>query len=104
MHTHTVNASLQLVPIVEDRHPYEWVDEAIDIIKASGIAHEVGPFSTVLEGSYEAVMHVFHNVNDHLQQRGCAEWIVNFQLQVRAGGPITGEEKVEKFRDLDRRM
>ncbi|RYZ22926.1 MAG: thiamine-binding protein [Chitinophagaceae bacterium] len=99
MHTHTVNASLQLVPIVQDRHPYEWVDEAIEVIRASGIAHEVGPFATVLEGTYDQVMNVFHAVNENLRQRGCAEWIVSFQLQVRAAGPITGEEKTGKFRN-----
>ena len=98
MHTHTVNASLQLLPIVQDRHPYEWVDDAIAIILASGIAHEVGPFATVLEGNYDEVMAVFAAVNEHLQSRGCAEWIVNFQLQVRSDGPITGDEKTGKFR------
>ncbi|GAB4092255.1 thiamine-binding protein [Flaviaesturariibacter terrae] len=98
MHRHTVNASLQLLPIVQDRHPYAWVDEAIAIIQQSGIRHEVGPFATVLEGTYEEVMAVFRDVNEHLQQRGCAEWILSFQLQVRADGPITGEEKTEKFR------
>ncbi|RYY97934.1 MAG: thiamine-binding protein [Chitinophagaceae bacterium] len=98
MHSFTVNASLQLLPVVQDRHPYEWVDEAIAVIKRSGIAHEVGPFATTLEGTYEEVVAVFHAVNEHLLARGCAEWIVSFQFQARSAGPITGEEKVEKFR------
>jgi len=98
MHQHLVNASLQVLPVVQDRHPYDWVDEAIEVIKASGIACEVGPFATVLEGSYEQVMGVFHAVNEHLQQRGCKEWILNFQFQARADGPITGDEKTEKHR------
>lgn len=29
MHQHLINASIQIVPIVQDRHPYEWVDEAL---------------------------------------------------------------------------
>jgi uncharacterized protein YqgV (UPF0045/DUF77 family) len=99
MHSHTVNASLQLLPIVQDRHPYEWVDEAIDIIQRSGISYEVGPFATVLEGTYEEVMHVFHAVNEHLVRNGCNEWILNFQIQLRSGSPITAGEKVEKFRN-----
>ena len=45
MHQHTINASIQIVPIVQDRHPYLWVDEAIAIIQQSGIKHEVGPFT-----------------------------------------------------------
>src|SRR3954468_17428806 len=81
MHNFIINASIQIIPVVEDRHPYEWVDEAIGIIGRSGIKYEVGPFATVLEGSYNEVMKVIHEVNDHLYQKGCAEWISNLQIQ-----------------------
>lgn len=97
MHTHIVNASLQILPIVNDRHPYEWVDEAIAIIQQSGIRYEVGPFATVLEGRYDEVLRVLMAVNEYLYQRGCAEWISNIQLQIRSNGDITGEEKTSKF-------
>ena len=96
MHQHIISASIQIVPIVQDRHPYEWVDEAIGVIKASGIKYEVGPFATVVEGKYEDVMEIIHRINDHLQQRSCSEWITNVQIQVRANGNITSEEKVGK--------
>jgi uncharacterized protein YqgV (UPF0045/DUF77 family) len=96
MHQHIINASIQVVPVVQDRHPYEWVDEAIDIIRKSGIAYEVGPFATVVEGKYEEVMKVIHAVNEHLQKRECAEWILNVQIQIRSNGDITGEEKTAK--------
>ena len=56
MHNYIINASLQVVPIVQDKHPYEWVDEAIAIIQQSGIKYDVGPFATVLEGTYTEVM------------------------------------------------
>ncbi len=98
MHQYLVNASLQIVPIVQDKHPYEWVDEAIMVIQQSGINYEVGPFATVLEGSYEQVMNVIHAVNEYLLAKGCKEWISNIQLQVRSDGDITGVEKTEKFR------
>ena len=29
MHSYIVNASLQVIPITQDKHPYAWVDEAI---------------------------------------------------------------------------
>ena len=51
MHNYIINASIQIVPVIQDKHPYEWVDEAIEIIKKSGIKYEVGPFATILEGS-----------------------------------------------------
>lgn len=97
MHHYIVNASIQIVPLAQDRHPYEWVDEAITIIQASGIKHEVSAFQTVLEGSYTEVMQVVHDIQEHLFQKGCAEWIAQVQLQVRAGGDITSEEKTGKY-------
>lgn len=97
MHQFTVNASIQIVPIVQDRHPYEWVDEAIAVIQKSGIKYEIGPFATVVEGSYEEVMAVINAINEYLYTHHCNEWITNIQLQIRSGGDITGDEKTSKF-------
>ena len=97
MHNYIINASIQIVPIVLDKHPYEWVDDATAIIQQSGIKYEVGPFATVLEGTYDDVMRVIHQVNEFLYQKGCAEWISNLQIQIRSKGDITGDEKTQKF-------
>lgn len=97
MHSYTVNTSLQILPIVLDKHPYEWVDEAIAIIQQSNIKYEVGAFATTLEGTYADVMKVINDVNDHLQQNGCAEWIANIQIQIRSSDDITGDQKTAKF-------
>jgi uncharacterized protein (TIGR00106 family) len=98
MHQFIVNASLQILPVVQDRHPYEWVDEAISIIQQSGVKYEVGAFATTLEGKYVDVMKVVHDVNEYLLQKGCAEWITSVQIQIRSNGDITGDEKTEKFK------
>ena len=97
MHQHIINASLQVVPIVQDKHPYDWVDEAIAIIQQQGIKYEVGPFATTIEGTYDEVMHLIHQINEYLQKGGCAEWILNVQVQIRSEGSITGAEKTAKF-------
>lgn len=97
MHQYLINASIQIVPIVLDKHPYEWVDDAIAIIQQSGVKYEVTPFATLLEGTYDEVMQVIHQVNEFLYQKGCAEWITNLQIQVRSKGNITGSEKTRKF-------
>ena len=97
MHNNLVNASVQIVPIVLDKHPYEWVDQAIAIIQQSGIKYEVTPFAPVLEGTYDEVMKVLHNINEELYKKGCAEWISNIQLQVRSKGDVTGSEKTKKY-------
>ncbi len=97
MHQYTVNASLQVLPIVNDKHPYIWVDEAIAIIQQSGIKHEVGPFATVVEGTYDEVMKVINAVNEYLYQQHCNEWILGIQLQIRSEGDMTADEKTEKY-------
>ena len=97
MHSYIINASLQIVPVVSDKHPYEWVDEAIDVIKNSGIKYSVGPFATIMEGTYDEIMEVINKVNEYLLSRNCEEWICNIQLQVRSKGDITGDEKTKKF-------
>ena len=98
MHQYLINAAIQVVPLAQDRHPYEWVDIAIPIIQASGIKYEVRPFSTELEGTYEQVLNVFNKVNNHLQILGCTEWITNLQVQIRSNQDMTGEEKIEKYK------
>ncbi|HEV8287055.1 MAG TPA: thiamine-binding protein [Chitinophagaceae bacterium] len=98
MHNYIINASLQVLPIVNDKHPYEWVDEAIDLIKQSGLKYEVGPFATVLEGRYNEVMTVVNSINEYLYKKRCNEWILNVQLQIRSNADITASEKTEKYK------
>ena len=97
MHNFLINASIQILPVVQDKHPYTWVDEAIAIIQQSGIQYKVGPFATEIEGTYAEVMHVIGQVNEYLFSKGCAEWICNAQIQIRSAESITGDEKTKKF-------
>ncbi len=98
MHNYIINASIQIIPVVKDRHPYEWVDEAIAVIQQSGVKYEVGPFATVVEGKYDAVMKVINDINEYLYNKQCNEWITSVQIQIRSNGDITGDEKTEKFK------
>ena len=98
MHNNIINASIQLLPIVNDKHPYIWVDEAIEVVSRSGIKYEVGPFATVLEGSYNEIISVVNAVNEYLYQQNCSEWILNVQLQIRSKGDVTASEKIEKYK------
>lgn len=97
MHNHIINASIQILPIVQDKHPYEWVDEAIFIIQQSGIKYKIGPFATVVEGTYEQVLAVVNQVNEHLVNQHCNEWITSVQFNIRSSSDITANEKVSRF-------
>ncbi|HSK14140.1 MAG TPA: thiamine-binding protein [Phnomibacter sp.] len=94
MHSFITNASIQLVPIVQDRHPYEWIDEVIPLIGKSGLKYSVGPFGTAVEGTYRQVSALIDTINEYLNHRQCPEWLLNIQWQMRADGDVTMEEKV----------
>lgn len=98
-HSYIISASLQLVPIVSGaKHPYEWIDEVIAIIKASGLPYEVGPFSTSIESDYKSVMKLIDNINSFLFTQKCPEWVLQTQLQLRSGADMTSNEKTDKYR------
>lgn len=98
MHDHIINASLQILPVATEKHPYEWVDEVIEVIKQNEIRCEVGPFATVVEGNYSRVMKVIDDINEYLYRHHCNEWILSVQIQIRGDADITGEEKTAKHR------
>jgi uncharacterized protein (TIGR00106 family) len=98
MHQYIINASIQILPIGTEKHPYNWVDEAITVIEQSGLKYEVGAFATTIEGTYTEVMKVIHDVNEYLQSKGCEEWISHLQIQIRSKSDITGDEKTQKFK------
>jgi uncharacterized protein YqgV (UPF0045/DUF77 family) len=60
------------------------VDEAIEIIRQSGIKNETGAFATVVEGTYAEVMAVVHQINEHLLQRGCTNGLQTFNYRYAA--------------------
>lgn len=99
-HSYIISASLQLVPIIPGaKHPYEWIDEVIAIIKASGLQYEVGPFSTSVESDYKSVIRLIDNINSFLFTQNCPEWVLQVQLQLRSGAHITSSEKTDKHLD-----
>ncbi len=79
--------------------PYEWVDEAITIIQESGIVYDVGPFATVLEGTYEQVTKAINDVNNTCCKKGVLNGSARFSYRLK-DGDITGDSQTGKFKSL----
>jgi uncharacterized protein YqgV (UPF0045/DUF77 family) len=97
MHTHLVNASIQAIPLVQDKHPYLWVDEVITLIQQSGLTYLVGPFGTTVQGTYPEVRNLVDAINNDLSARACPEWLLNVQWQFKTGADSTFDEKLVKY-------
>ncbi len=94
----TVNASIQLVPIDNPGNAIPIIDEAIALIKASGLSCEVGPFGTSVEGTLPEVLNLVNRINIAMQQEDAEEWLINLQVHVRKGASVSADEKTAKHR------
>lgn len=98
MHTLPINASIQLVPIQDADKAMGMIDEVIAIIRTAGMAYEVGPFGTTVEGPYENVMALIHRINDWMAANSAAEWVLNIQLHIAPAQAVTMQQKTAKHR------
>lgn len=89
-----INAAIQLVPInVTDS--YAKVDQAIEIIAASGLPFQVGPFSTSVEGTFEEVTHLIERIKITLLSKELDELLLNVQFHCKAQENVRAADKVK---------
>jgi len=92
-----VNIAVQIIPFSKEFEVYSLVDKAIEVIQHSGIKHQVCPFETVLEGEYDAIMHVLKNAQKACLDAGADEVLVNIKIQNRKNADVTLEDKMDKY-------
>lgn len=76
---------------------YAVVDRVIQIIQASGLAYEVGPFETVIEGPLSRLLELAGQVHAHMLELGASTAASYIKLWSGANMGST-EEKVRKYR------
>lgn len=96
----TVNVAVQVLPLVEDAYPV--VDRAIAAIRASGVAHEVGPMETVMEGPLDELLAVAKAAHLACFEAGAEKVVTILKIGDQVGG-TTMDEKVAKYRAGDDR-
>lgn len=97
--TKKVNLSLQVAPI-NTENSYPIIDEAIRVIQASGVKHEVQPFSTVMEGELQALLAIVLEAKDAAFRAGAEELLLNIQIHLKRDGSVSFEQKTGKYRDI----
>lgn len=93
----TINLALQIIPSVPSEQVYAVVDEAIAVIKASGVKYRVCPFETVMEGTYEELMEVVRKTQEVCFKAGASQLLVYIKMQIRKDSDVTMEEKTGKY-------
>ncbi|MEI3801186.1 MULTISPECIES: thiamine-binding protein [unclassified Chitinophaga] len=95
--SHKINLALQIIPSVPSEQVYAVVDEAIAVIKDSGVKYRVCPFETVMEGTYEELMEVVRKTQEVCFKAGASQLLVYIKMQIRKDGDVTIEEKTGKY-------
>ena len=93
----TVNIAVQVLPQSKVKGLYDLVDDAIAVIKKSGLKYQVCPFETTIEGPYDEIMKVIEEIQIACFDNGADELIVNIKIQNRKDGNVTIEEKMGKY-------
>ncbi len=93
-----INASIQVVPVTNEKDALPLIDEAIAIIQSSGLKYVVGAFATDIEGEYEEVQALLRRVEDFCYSQAAFPLLVYTKLHLQSGVNVTIDGKVAKFR------
>ncbi|MFC2125676.1 MTH1187 family thiamine-binding protein [Bacteroidota bacterium] len=92
-----INLAIQVLPRSESRDAYVIIDHVIDVIKSSGVKHVVCPFETVMEGTYDQLIHVVKKVHDQCFREGAKEVLINIKIQSNRDSNVFIEDKISKY-------
>lgn len=94
----TVNVAFQVLPKTSDRlDTYSVVDEAINVVRRSGVKYEVGAMETVMEGELDRLLDIVKEAQQACIQAGAREVMTHVKIHYRPEG-VTIDEKMEKYR------
>lgn len=74
---------LSIEPMGEGTHVHELISRALQIIRASGLVHEVHAMGTNIEGDWERVMPVVKRCMDVLYEQGVERLAVSLKINDR---------------------
>lgn len=90
--------SIQIIPKLEKGgDTYPLVDAAIKVIADSGVAYEVHPLETTMEGDLSEIMKIIEKMNQKMVELGSSSIISQVKIVYKPDG-IAMESLTEKYR------
>jgi uncharacterized protein YqgV (UPF0045/DUF77 family) len=91
-----INVAIQLLPIKTNLELIYVVDEAIKLIKESGLKHVVCPFETVVEGESKTIYALIEKLQNFILKNYCDEIIINLKIHA-SNNDLFINDKIEKY-------
>ncbi len=93
-----INAAIQVLPEAEGKLKYNLVDEAISTIQKSGLKHQVCPFETIVECTFEQFTDLIEKIHESCKNAGTERMLTNLKIQVDFEKEVAIEDKMKKYR------
>ena len=94
------SVAIQYLPMdaSSDEETCRIVDEVVGYIASTGVEYFVGPFETVIEGSYDLCMEVLKNCQLIGAKAGCTHVMTYAKINFKSEGDVmTTEHKIGKY-------
>jgi uncharacterized protein (TIGR00106 family) len=75
-----------------------WVAEAMRVVQASGLPHQLTPMATVVEGELAELLRVAQRVHEALFEQGAQRVVTHIEIDDRRDKPATMESKLASVR------
>lgn len=90
--------SVQIIPTVPNGEDvYDYVDAAISVIEEAGVAYEVHPLETTMEGELAVLLAIVEEMNQVLVEKGAGKVISQVKILYNPAG-VSAEGLTEKYR------
>ena len=93
-----MHLSLQILPRVPDQKLYPTVDKVIELIKASGLPHVIGPMGTTIEGEMDELFELVKEAHRICLAEGATRVGSVIKTDMKPGG-LSLDEKIGKYRN-----
>ncbi|WP_217589513.1 thiamine-binding protein [Lentibacillus saliphilus] len=89
--------SIQIIPKTKDQDVIPYVDAAIEVIAQSGVAYEVHPLETTMEGDLSTLLQVIERMHAKMNELGVDSIISQVKIYQNANG-VSMNKLTEKYR------
>ncbi len=90
----SVLIDFSIFPVGKGESVSSYVAQAVEIIRASGLVHKLGPMGTTIEGDWNEVMEVVTRCFEALK-KDCDRVYLTIKADYRKGSPGRIENKVK---------
>lgn len=95
----TASISFQILPLhISEKESLVIINKVIQFVRASGVAYEVGPMETTMEGNLDTLLEIVKKSQKIGIKNGAKSIFTNVKIIYNPEGVMTISQKINKYR------